>query len=243
MPLDRVLNPLGKMRRSARAMDPDVARLAARPGEVIAPSAARGLHTAGLRSERDAWVYVPKNYAPRRAAPFILMLHGAGVEGSDVLPMLDEQAEEYGLIIAAPASVGPTWDFLTDGFGDDVEHIDRVLSHVFTHFEIDPRRVAIAGFSDGASYALSLGMNNGDLFTHMIAFSPGFIAPPGRHGEPHVFVSHGVTDSVLPIESCSRRIVPALSRVGYDVKYEEFRDGHKVPSAIASSAVRWFLGR
>jgi phospholipase/carboxylesterase len=35
--------------------------------------------------------------------------------------------------------------------------------------------VALGGFSDGASYALSLDLTNGDLFASLIAFSPGFI--------------------------------------------------------------------
>src|SRR3712207_7974813 len=51
-----------------------------------------------------------------------------------------------------------------------------------------------AGFSDGASYALSLGIPNGDLFTHLVAFSPGFAAPDGQRGHPRVFVGHGVDD-------------------------------------------------
>lgn len=40
---------------------------------------------------------------------------------------------------------------------------------------IDPAHVAIGGFSDGASCALSLGLVNGDLFTHVMAFSPGLV--------------------------------------------------------------------
>lgn len=35
-----------------------------------------------------------------------------------------------------------------------------------------------AGFSDGASYALSLGQPNADVFSHIIAFSPGFMRAP-----------------------------------------------------------------
>jgi phospholipase/carboxylesterase len=64
------------------------------------------------------------------------------------------------------------------------------------------------GFSDGASYALSLGLTNGDLFRHVIAFSPGFMAPAARRGEPPVFVSHITRDGVLPIGVTSHRIVP-----------------------------------
>jgi phospholipase/carboxylesterase len=102
--------------------------------------------------------------------------------------------------------------------------------------------VAAGGFSDGASYALSVGLGNGDLFTHVLAFSPGFMAPAVVVGEPRVYVSHGSRDEVLPI-GCSRRIVPELGRAGYDVRYHEFDGPHTVPEAVARGAVDWFLGR
>ena len=38
---------------------------------------------------------------------------------------------------------------------------------------IDPSRIAMAGFSDGASYSLSVGLANGDLFSAVFGFSPG----------------------------------------------------------------------
>jgi predicted esterase len=37
---------------------------------------------------------------------------------------------------------------------------------------IDPARVAIGGFSDGATYALSLGLINGDLFKRVAPSHP-----------------------------------------------------------------------
>jgi phospholipase/carboxylesterase len=105
---------------------------------------------------------------------------------------------------------------------------------------VDARRVAAGGFSDGASYALSLGLTNGDLFTHVMAFSPGFMAPADHVGEPDCYVSHGTRDQVLPIDRCSRRIVPALERAGYEVRYREFDGPHTVPNDIAREAVGWF---
>jgi phospholipase/carboxylesterase len=89
--------------------------------------------------------------------------------------------------------------------------------------------VALGGFSDGASYALSLGLTNGDLFTHLIAFSPGFMAPGGEVGRPRCYVAHGTRDAVLPIDRCSRRLVPVLERAGYAVRYHEFDGPHTVP--------------
>lgn len=63
-------------------------------------------------------------------------------------------------------------------FGPDVDYINKSLEYVFSRYLIDPRRLGLAGFSDGASYALSLGLPNGDLFSHIVAFSPGFMRPP-----------------------------------------------------------------
>lgn len=100
--------------------------------------------------------------------------------------------------------------------------------------------MAIGGYSDGASYALSLGISNGDLFGHILAFSPGFVAPAGRFGSPRIFVSHGTRDRWLPIGRTSRRLVPDLERMGYGVLYREFDGPHVVPPGIAREAVDWF---
>ena len=107
---------------------------------------------------------------------------------------------------------------------------------------VDPARIGIGGFSDGASYALSLGVANGDLFTHVLAFSPGFIARAGQRGKPRVFISHGTKDEVLPIDRTSRSIVPDLERRGYDVTYREFNGPHTVPADLAREAFGWFTG-
>ena len=87
----------------------------------------------------------------------------------------------------------------------------------------------------------SLGITNGDLFAHVLAFSPGFMMPAGQRGSPRVFVSHGTCDEVLPIDRCSRRIVPQLERAGYDTRYREFEGGHTVPPEVAREAVGWFV--
>jgi phospholipase/carboxylesterase len=44
---------------------------------------------------------------------------------------------------------------------------------------------------------------------------------------------------VLPIDTCSRRIVPALRDDGYDVSYVELDGRHEIPASVATRAARW----
>jgi phospholipase/carboxylesterase len=219
------------------------ARLHARPAAVT-DRAHAGHYLLAVGHTRDSYFYVPPGYDPARPAPLVLLLHGAGGHAHHGLGMLEHLADEAGLILVAPASSAQTWDVvLNQAFGTDVALVDRALAHVFEHYAIDPSKLAIGGFSDGASYALSLGLANGDLFTHVIAFSPGFIAPISAEGRPEFYISHGCWDDVLPIDSCSREIVPHLREAGYAVTYEEFEGGHTIPENTAIRAVDWFLGR
>ena len=75
----------------------------------------------------------------------------------------------------------------------------------------------------------------------MIAFSPGFTANRRPQGRPRIFISHGKSDTVLPIDTCSRRIVPQLEDAGYAVTYKEFDGPHTVPESIAQDAFKWFV--
>jgi phospholipase/carboxylesterase len=168
------------------------------------------------------------------------MLHGAGGDAKESLGYLQKLADARGLVLVAPKSRGPTWDLLLEDFGPDTEALEHALTWVFLRYSVDPARVAIGGFSDGASYALSLGLNNGDLFTHVLAFSPGFAAPTARHGRPRLYVSHGIRDAVLRIDACSRRLVPRLQALGYEVLYREFDGPHTVPGEFTREAVEWF---
>jgi phospholipase/carboxylesterase len=169
------------------------------------------------------------------------MLHGAGGDGRNGLNPLLPLADQAGLILLAPDSRLQTWDVLYGEYGPDVEFIDRALAQTFDRYAVDPARVAVEGFSDGASYAISIGITNGDLFTHVIAFSPGFMAPAAQDGRPRLYISHGKRDTVLPVDVCSRRLVPKLQRAGYDVLYREFDGPHTVPPEIAQEAVSWFV--
>jgi phospholipase/carboxylesterase len=214
-------------------------RLRARPGKV-AGGAKPGITALNLRPQRDALLYVPSSAAD--PAPLVLYLHGATGNEQQGIRRLSALADEYGFLLLSPASLEGTWDAIRSGYGPDVQLIDQALIKVFALRSVDPGKIAVCGFSDGASYALGLGMSNGDLFRQVVAFSPGFV-PSGIEvsGTPRIFISHGTEDQILPIDTCSRRLVPKFKQAGYEVKFQEFDGPHTVPPEIARGAIEWFL--
>jgi predicted esterase len=206
------------------------------------PAQRPGLHKLPLGGQRDSHLFVPDSYNPARPAALVLLLHGAGGHAHDGLRMLLHLADRAGLILVAPASTAATWDIIAQRrYGPDLALAAAALELAFGRYAVDPARLAVGGFSDGASYALSLGLNNGDLFSHVLAFSPGFVGPGTRRGRPGVFISHGTRDPVLPIDRCSRSIAEQLRARGYPLRYREFDGGHAIPPEIAQEAVDWLM--
>jgi phospholipase/carboxylesterase len=229
----------------ARCSDPPTVvppspRLTARPGTPTFPPTL-GLSALGIGTTRDGLLYVPTTYTGDTPLPLFVALHGAGGSGAS-WSSYPARAEARGMVLLAPDSRRSTWDLVLGGFGPDVAFLDQALRHTFERCRIDPTRIALGGFSDGASYALSLGVSNGDLLTHLVGYSPGFLAPSDPIvGRPRVFVSHGAQDDVLPVTGTRDVIVPAFANAGYDVTYQEFDGGHEVPAAVSEAALDWFL--
>jgi phospholipase/carboxylesterase len=199
-----------------------------------------GEHALGAGSDRDGLIYLPHGYTPGVPMPLVVLLHGAG-GNRDSARTRFPLADELGFIILAPESRDErTWDELLGAFGPDQEFIGAALRLVFGRYAIDARHVALAGVSDGASYALSLGIGNGDVFSHLIAFSAAFVLPSRVRGKPRIFISHGTEDQVMPINTTGRDVVRRLKALGYDVTYREFKGGHTVPAEIGREAFEWF---
>jgi phospholipase/carboxylesterase len=215
-------------------------RLTARPSSAAA-TGQPGVHPLGLGGRRDGLLVVPDVATESRPLPLLVALHGAGGTGRQIADLLAPVAASRGVAVLAPDSRGRTWDVIVGGYGPDVAFLDEALARAFAAVPVAPEAVSVGGFSDGASYALSIGLANGDLFGRIAAYSPGFLAPASEVGRPRIFVSHGTDDAVLPIDRCSRRLVPTLRADGYDVRYREFSGGHVVPPEIVAESFDWLL--
>ncbi|WP_138758522.1 alpha/beta hydrolase [Modestobacter altitudinis] len=212
-------------------------RLDARPSAApTGPLPEPGVSALDLGPGAEVLLAVP----PGEVRALLVFFHGAGGSAADALQAVGEPAAAHGVAVLAPTSTAATWDLIAGGLGRDVAVLDAALADVLTRLPV--ARIALAGFSDGGSYALSLGVANGDLAEAVAAFSPGFVAAPGRFGRPRFWISHGTDDRVLPVERCGRRVAASLSADGYEVGYHEFAGGHVLTPDLVEGALGWWLG-
>ena len=200
-----------------------------------------GRHALGLFAERDAVLHVPPGLDARRPTPLVVLFHGGGGSAEKILPMLAGHANAQRFLLLAPQSLFPTWDLVIAGHGPDRERLDAALAAVASRFLIDPARLAFAGHSDGGSYALSLGLTNGHLASHLIVSSAGFLAVQRQTGAPRIFLSHGTRDAQIPIDRSARTHARLLHQAGYDLTYVEYDGPHAYDPAVVARAVAFFL--
>jgi len=148
-------------------------------GRIVLPAnSSTQTASAGLQklSGRNGLLYIPTDHA--EPLPLLVLLHKAGGSASEWFGgsgSYAPYADKGRFIILALESPGQSWGTGPKKWGYDYLAINRALEEAFARCAIDRNRLAIGGFSDGASYALSLGLANGDVFSYVIAFSPGFI--------------------------------------------------------------------
>jgi len=209
------------------------------PGTASAESLGPGQYPLAIEHERDGLLYLPKGYKPEVPAPLLVMFHGAGgtaLSTTYAFPL----ADEHGVIILAPDSRDQrTWDLVLGSYGPDADFLAIALGQTMRRCAVDRNRLSVGGHSDGASYALSFGIGAGDLFGRILAFSPGVMNPIDARGKPRIFISHGVNDNVMPIDDTSRKFVPRLKRLGYDVTYREYDGKHPVPIEVVKEGFDW----
>jgi predicted esterase len=168
------------------------------------------------------------------------------------------EADRCGCLLLSVQSSSATWDTVglvrdasKEGrtsrnqlFGSDTGRVEQALSVALRAADADRRSVILVGFSDGASYALSLGLANPAIFRGIIAFAPGFhLEPAAIDPRQRLFVAHSPTDRILAFERTRDETVAALKNAGFDLFFRPFDGGHRVDKKIFSEGVDFVLGR
>jgi phospholipase/carboxylesterase len=201
-----------------------------------------GRHGLTFPEGREAVLVVPEDLDLQAPVPLLVLFHGAGGEANKMLPHFVRWARARRFLLLAPQSMFPTWDIVIGGHGPDLERLEAALQQVATHFAIDPAHLAFAGFSDGGSYALSVGVSNGDKVSHVIALSAGFMNTFVRHGSPKVFMAHGRSDSQLPMQTSARPHAMKLLEEGVDLTLLPFDGDHVIVPSVVERAIEFFMG-
>ena len=200
-----------------------------------------------------AYAYLPKGMdgSPR---PLLLVLAGARDDAAGLLKTYRDHADRERIILLLPTGeVSGSWDMIEDlksrlgaemnvqpRFGKDLQAIDDALADLFGKVAVDPARIGVMGFSNGATYGLAVGTGNPQLFRSVIALSPGHGFTRKYDKAQRVFVSHGTRDQVLPYSN-ARGIVARMRGRGMTVQFESFDGDHEVPRTIFDKAIAFFV--
>lgn len=207
------------------------------PGEWVL---AGGSHKARLDRRRDATLMVSPKLDRAVPAPLLVVLKSQTSGGNPGMASLYDEARVRGVVVLTVPSRGEVWETETVAAEADAAFVDRSLAWCFANARIDPARIGVAGFSDGAARALSLGVGNGDLFTDVLAFSATGDRVGAPVGQPRMYICHGVRDRVAPFAE-GQAIADRFREKGYDVSFTGFDGGHEVPARGGIIGVRRLL--
>ena len=123
-----------------------------------------------------------------------------------------------------------------------LDALAEFLDTVKVAYPIDPERVVLLGFSQGAVMSLGAQALRPDSVAGVIALSGYFpieVEPDAGNlvGRP-AFVAHGVYDDIIPVEA-GRRTRDLLERHGVDVTYREYSMAHQVSAEEMAEARLW----
>jgi phospholipase/carboxylesterase len=196
-------------------------------------------------------------------APLLIFLHGFGSNEADLFGLADAFDPRFHVLsLRAPMTLSPqsfAWfmvDFTPQGPVHDSEAAAKSLVELTDFVEgavvrlgVDPQRVYLVGFSQGAIMAMSLLLSRPDLIAGAIAWSgrtlpeaiPTGAAALALSGKP-ILVLHGTEDRTLPVHH-GRASRDALAKLPVALTYQEFAMGHEVSDESLELSRDWLNSR
>ena len=202
-------------------------------------------------------VRLPKEASLKNPAPVVVMLHGwGGDEGAmwlfkRVVPAIAAIITPRGPIELEHGSF--IWfDYLDSGrqpdptsLHDSLTKLKHFLSVLPDVYPIDPDRLVLLGFSQGAAISNALVLTGAkQLVTGMVSLSsfiPDLLEFTDQadflNGLP-VFITHGARDEIVPVKR-AQATRDLYTRLGTDVTYHEYSTGHKVHTDGMKALKQW----
>jgi polyhydroxybutyrate depolymerase len=167
-------------------------------------------------AERNYLLHVPPSYDSQTPVPLLLVLHGRGGDGERIsaLTGFSELADEKNFIAVYPDGLENQWNYVKDVPGyssmtqDDTAFLLALLDEVSSRYEIDDKRIYVAGFSNGGFMTQRLACDAPERFAAFASVSAaGFGGMPELCKTPaplSILLMHGTLDAVIPWQGLVR---------------------------------------
>ena len=216
--------------------------------------------------ERDPLQYIlvtPDGFTPGAKYPLVVLLHGFGANMYDLTslaPAIDATGYVYAFpngpytVQLGPGMTGYSWAFNRPGIepppagAPDVETmLDAFLEDVLQESGAERGRIVLGGFSQGGGLTFRWGLPRPDVFPGLAVMSGFFrdeetVRPriPAKH-EQSVFVAHGSSDYVVPIDG-GRANKAFVESMGYKFEYHEYEMAHEISPEEITDLTAWLHG-
>jgi phospholipase/carboxylesterase len=191
--------------------------------------------------------------------PVFIFLHGVGSNEKDLFTLAEHLPENFTVISArSPYTLGPdSFAFYQVDFSsgspvinpDQAEKsrntIKEFIGQVIEKYGIDPDKVYLGGFSQGAIMSYTIGLTFPGTVKGVAAMSGRILAeirpiikPLDSLKQLKVFISHGTGDNVLPVHF-AREAKEYLLSLGIKPDYHEFNGSHEINENILSELNNW----
>lgn len=191
--------------------------------------------------------------------PLLLLLHGYGSSEHDLFDLAGDIPPEYLLIsVRGPVTLSEgayAWFPLDWSTGAPVHQppdaeaarlkLKQFIDEVIAAFAVDPERIVMVGFSQGAIMSYSIALTIPHFIKGVAALSgrileelKGDITKASRHSPLKVFIGHGTEDTVLPIRH-AREARAYLEHHHIIPEYHEYEMPHGVTPPELSALTAW----
>ena len=166
--------------------------------------------------DRSYLHYLPIQHSKDRSWPLVLVLHGGGANGENAMRMADMEslADREGFILLYPDGTGRpgdrifTWNagrccaYALETNADDSGFLIALIDHFIAAYSADPKRVFVAGLSNGAMMAHRVAAEHSDRIAAIAPVAGGFNVDglPDPTHPVSVIAFHGLLDRHAPYD-------------------------------------------
>lgn len=194
-------------------------------------------------------------------SPMLILLHGHGSNENDLFSLADKIPNNWTVIsIRGPYKLAEhsyRWydvNMVNGKIAINMEEEEtsrkkllNLIEKTIQTQEIDREKIVVAGFSQGANMAQSLGLSEPNLFAGFAVFSGRFveefipfISNSTRLKHSKAFLSHGSGDHLLP-KTYADENIQKLNELGIQISYCEDSSGHSISTKQWGEFSKWLL--